>query len=239
MKKRIVCLTRISSKIQLAKGTSPIDQQKQVQEYCDRIGAELVDTISCQVSGSKMTLNQGMLKKAIELAESYGADLAVSRLDRASRSASSIMLLKEMTDSSGIDIHIASLDKTMKSISHLEAGMMGLVADAEKRSIQSRIARACKDRVGPFAKDVDPKKASAKGLEKRLARTRQWAEAVGLKKEIISAAKMLKVPNQRNIVQVLNGRNVLSRTGKPWSQPTFTCQLKVLGWNWAELKVGG
>ena len=213
-----------------------MDQQKQVQEYCDKIGAELVDTISCQVSGAKMNLNQGMLKKAIELAQSHGADLAVSRLDRASRSASSIMLLKEMSDSSGIDIHIASLGKSMKNISALEAGMMGLVADAERRSIRERIQRACRDRVGAFSKDVCPKQASSKGLKVRMERTKQWAEAVGLKNEIINAAKMLKVPNQRNVVQVLNGRNVLSRTGRPWSQPTFTSQLKVLGWNWDELK---
>lgn len=93
-----------------------------------------------------------------------------------------------------------------------------------------------KGRIGAFAKGVCPKQASSKGLKVRMQRTKEWADAVGLKNEIINAVKMLKVPNQRNVVQVLNGRNVLSRTGKPWSQPIFNCQLKVLGWNWNEIK---
>ena len=238
MKKKIVCLTRVSTKIQATKNSSPIDQQKQVQEYCDRIGAELIETIHVQVSGSKMQLmNQSMLNKALQRAEELGADLAVSRLDRASRSAIAIMQMKEATETTGINLHIASLNKSMKEISHLEAGMMGLVADAERRSIQARIARACKDRVGAFGKDVCPRAAQDKGLKKRMAMTQQWAESIELKKEIVSAVQMLKIPNQRNVVQVLNGRKILSRTVKPWTQSTLAGQLKVLGWDWDKLKI--
>jgi len=93
-----------------------------------------------------------------------------------------------------------------------------------------------KGRIGSFAKDVCPKTASKKGLTKRLAMTHEWAEQIELRKEIIQSVKMLKVPNQRNVAQALNGRKILSRTGRPWSQSTLAGQLKVLGWDWDELK---
>jgi DNA invertase Pin-like site-specific DNA recombinase len=235
-KKKIVCLSRVSSKLQMAKNSSPQDQEKQVREYCESIGAELVDTITCQVSGAKMRLQDGMLHKALRRAEELGADLAVSRLDRASRSAVAIIQLKEATETTGIDIHIASLNKSMKALSHLEVELMGIVASAELRNVQERVRRACKGRVGAFAKDVCPKKASKKGLIKRLTMTKDWADQIELKQEIIQAVKMLKTPNLRNVSQVLNGKKVLSRRGLPWTHGALNAQLKVLGWNWDQLK---
>ena len=238
MKKKIVCLTRVSSKLQAIKGSSPIDQKKQVQEYCDRIGAELVETINVQVSGAKMkvSMNQGMLAVALKRAEELGADLAVSRLDRASRNAIAILQMKEATETTGCDIHIASLGKSMKQLSQLEVELMGIVASAELRNVQDRVKRACKGRIGAFSKDVCPKAAQKKGLALRLARTREWAETIELKKEIKQAVAMLKIPNQRNVAQMLNGRKVFSRTGRPFSQATLAEQIKVLGWDWDELK---
>jgi DNA invertase Pin-like site-specific DNA recombinase len=220
----------------MAKNSSPQDQEKQVREYCESIGAELVDTITCQVSGAKMRLQDGMLHKALRRAEELGADLAVSRLDRASRSAVAIIQLKEATETTGIDIHIASLNKSMKALSHLEVELMGIVASAELRNVQERVRRACKGRVGAFAKDVCPKKASKKGLIKRLTMTKDWADQIELKQEIIQAVKMLKTPNLRNVSQVLNGKKVLSRRGLPWTHGALNAQLKVLGWNWDQLK---
>lgn len=93
-----------------------------------------------------------------------------------------------------------------------------------------------KGRIGTFAKDICPKKASKKGLIKRLAMTKDWADQIELKQEIIQAVKMLKTPNLRNVAQVLNGKKVLSRRGLLWSHGTLNAQLKVLGWNWREMK---
>ena len=66
--------------------------------------------------------------------------------------------------------------------------------------------------------------------------THEWAEQIELRNEIIQSVKMLKIPNLRNVAQVLNGRKILSRRGLPWSHGTLNAQLKVLGWNWDELK---
>jgi hypothetical protein len=93
-----------------------------------------------------------------------------------------------------------------------------------------------KGRIGAFAKDVCPKTANKKSLIKRLAMTHEWAEQIELRNEIIQSVKMLKIPNLRNVAQVLNGRKILSRKGLPWSHGTLSAQLKVLGWNWDELK---
>ena len=66
--------------------------------------------------------------------------------------------------------------------------------------------------------------------------TKEWAESVGLRKEVVHAVKMLRTPNLRNVASFLTGRGQLSRTGKPWTSGALAAQLKVLGWKWEELK---
>jgi DNA invertase Pin-like site-specific DNA recombinase len=234
MKKKIIAIARVSTRAQFAKGTSVDSQISQIEEYCKMIDAEIVDTIRLQTSGSKMVMQAGMLAKAIELAEKLDAELAVSRLDRVSRNAICLLQLKEASEKR--DIHIASLGRSMQSISTIEMQMMAIVADNERRMTQERVKRACRGRVGIIGNGLDAKEVQAKSLAKRRAMTKEWAESVCLRKEVVHAVKMLRTPNLRNVASFLTGRGQLSRTGKPWTSGALAAQLKVLGWRWEELK---
>jgi DNA invertase Pin-like site-specific DNA recombinase len=233
---KLLAIARVSTRAQFSKGSSINDQVKQIQEYASRIDAVVVDTIKIQVSGAKMKLQAGQLAHAVQLAQKMGAELAVSRLDRLSRHAISLLQLKEISESTGVDIHIASLGRGMKSISHMEMGMLSLVADNERRNIQERVKRACKGRVGPFGKEINAKHAQLKGLAKRKLATTEWAKSVGLHDAVVEAVQNLKNPTLTNVCAWLNGKGQLSRTGRPWNSGTLIGQIKVLGWDWDMIK---
>ena len=238
MKKKLIAVARVSTSRQWTKGSSIEDQEVQVREYAQKIGAEVIEVIRIQMSGAKMQmrLNQGQLQQALRKADEAGADLAVSRLDRLSRSQIALLQLKEASEQSSVDVHVCSLGRTIKSISSLEFSMMAMIADNERRNIQERVKRACRNRIGTIGNGLDPKEVQGKSLDKRREMTRQWANDIGLKSEIINAVKMLRIPNQRNVANWLAGRGHLTRTGKRWTQGTLTQQIKVLGWDWGKLK---
>jgi DNA invertase Pin-like site-specific DNA recombinase len=83
---KLIALLRVSSSIQWNKNSSVPDQLKQVHEYAEREGHEVVETKSVQISGKDMTMNRGMLKACLDRCQEIGAEIAVSRLDRLSRS---------------------------------------------------------------------------------------------------------------------------------------------------------
>jgi DNA invertase Pin-like site-specific DNA recombinase len=232
---KLIALLRVSSSIQWNKGSSCPDQLKQVQEYAEKEGYEVIETISVQVSGKKMKMNMGQLAHALQRAKEQGAEIAVSRLDRLSRSQQDLLQLKEASDTSGIDVHICSLGRTIKNISHLEFSMMAMIADNERRSIQERVKRACKDRVGPIGQELDPQKLRIAGLRKRRQLAEEWAKSIGLEKEIINAGKNLKNPTLRNVCAWLNGNGKMTRTGAAWKASTLHKQLTRFDWKLKEL----
>ena len=120
--KKLIAVTRVSTSRQWTKGSSIEDQEVQVREYAHKIGAEVIEVIRIQISGAKMQmrLNQGQLQQALRKADELGADLAVSRLDRLSRSQIALLQLKEASEQSAVDVHVCSLGRTIKSISSLE-----------------------------------------------------------------------------------------------------------------------
>ena len=152
---KLIAVTRVSTSKQWSKGSSIEDQVAQIEEYARQAGHEVIEVIRIQMSGKKMTLNQGQLELALKRAEQTGAELAVSRLDRLSRSQIALLQLKEASDASGVDVHVCSLGRTIKSISSLEFSMMAMIAN-ERRNIQERVKRACKDRVGPIGQTPMP-----------------------------------------------------------------------------------
>ena len=232
---KLIAVTRVSTRKSWAKGSSIEDQEKQVREYAETIGAEVVEVIRIQVSGKRMTLNQSQLSDALHLAQKMDAELACSRLDRMSRHAISILQLKEATDNTGIDIHIASLGRTMKQMSHSEVGLAALMADSERRAIQSRVKRACRDRIGPIGLSLDAKALQLASTQSRQKSAIDWANSIGLKEEIINAGANLKRPTLENLCYWLNGKGKLTRRGAKWKSGSLHQQLKRFGWSLKEL----
>ena len=232
---KLIALLRVSSSIQWNKNSSVPDQLKQVHEYAEREGHEVVETKSVQISGKDMTMNRGMLKACLDRCQEIGAEIAVSRLDRLSRSQTDLLMLKEASENSGIDCHICSLGRTIKNISHLEFSMMAMLADNERRTIQERVKRACVGRRGGIGISLDPQELQQRGLKKRQQLAEEWAESVGLKDEIRNAGKNLRNPTFENVCAWLNGKGQTTRRGNAWTQSPLRQQILRLGWDFKEL----
>ena len=232
---KLIAVTRVSTSKQWSKGSSIEDQVAQIEEYARQAGHEVIEVIRIQMSGKKMTLNQGQLELALKRAEQTGAELAVSRLDRLSRSQIALLQLKEASDASGVDVHVCSLGRTIKSISSLEFSMMAMIADNERRNIQERVKRACKDRVGPIGQTLDARSLSKNSIKVRQANAIEWAKSIGLKKEIVNAGDNLKRPTLANGSSWLNGRGTLTRRGKAWSAASLQQQMVRFGWDFKGL----
>ena len=231
---RIISMARVSTSRQFLKGTSVADQHKQVEEYAERIGAFVIEHIEIQMSGRKMVLQAGQLAKALERAKELNASICTSRLDRLSRCQISLLQLKEASEHAKVDIHIASLGRRISEISNVEFSVMAMFADNERRQIQARVKRACRNRIGPIGKTLSLKFMQERSRNKRRQLAEDWARSVNFKKEIIHAFKELRNPTTRSVASFLNGRGNLTRRGKLWSPGTLYTQIQRLGWEWAE-----
>ena len=232
---KLIAVTRVSTSKQWSKGSSIQDQVVQIEEYARNAGHEVAEVIRIQMSGRRMTLNQGQLEHALRRAEESGAELAVSRLDRLSRSQIALLQLKEASDASGVDVHVCSLGRTIKSISSLEFSMMAMIADNERRNIQERVKRACKDRIGPIGQTLDARSLSESSVKVRQANAMEWAKSINLKEEIVNAGDNLKRPTLANVSSWLNGRGTLTRRGKLWSAASLHQQMVRFGWDFKGL----
>jgi DNA invertase Pin-like site-specific DNA recombinase len=237
MKKKLQPILRVSSVGQWNKQTSVQDQLRQIEEYAEREGYEVAEPISIQISGKLMTMDKSQLSVALVNCKEKGMELAVSRLDRLSRSQIALLQLKEASDNSGVDCHVCSLGRTIKNISHIEFSMMALLADNERRTIQSRVARSMKTKTWKRAigGTLDPQTLRIKGLKKRQRLAEEWAASVGLKKEIQNAGRNLKRPTYENVCAWLNGKGKSTRRGNQWTPSPLRLQTIRLGWNFKEL----
>ncbi len=233
--KSIIGIARVSTSVQFKKGSSVEEQAKQIKAFAEKIGGELVEIVKVQASGKSMVLNTGQLSTTINRAKEMKAEIVVTKLDRLSRDQITLLQLKKASSESGVEIHIASMDRKISEISDLEFTLLASFAETERKQIQQRIKEATKDRIGPIGKTLNAKILQTKGLVKRQALAVEWAESVGLEKQIKDASSVLKSANLRNVAHWLNGNNSVTRRGKPWSFATLQQQVARLGWNWKEL----
>ena len=236
MNERIVSMARVSTSRQFAKGSSVADQHKQIEEYANRINATVVERIEIQMSGRKMVLQAGQLAQALDRAKEINASICTSRLDRLSRCQISLLQLKEGSEQSKVEIHIASLGRRISEISNVEFSVMAMFADNERRQIQARVKRACRNRIGPIGKTLSLEYMQERSRTKRRKLAEDWAESINLKIEIVYAINQLRNPTIRAVASFLNGRGNLTRRGLPWSCGSLHRQISRLGWCWNELK---
>ncbi|MDA8806000.1 recombinase family protein [Opitutales bacterium] len=232
----MISMARVCTSRQFAKGSSVADQHKQVEEYANRINATVVERIEIQMSGRKMVLQAGQLAQALDRAKEINASICTSRLDRLSRCQISLLQLKEGSEQSKVEIHIASLGRRISEISNVEFSVMAMFADNERRQIQARVKRACRNRIGPIGKTLSLEYMQERSRTKRRKLAEDWAESINLKIEIVYAINQLRNPTIRAVASFLNGRGNLTRRGLPWSCGSLHRQISRLGWCWNELK---
>ena len=120
---KIHAILRISTKKQV-NGNSLLDQEKNLEKYAQKLGAIITKKIKVQVSGSKMLMNQGILMKSLDEARSSSASLMVSALDRLSRDASTLFMLRKNAMEKGVEVFIAGIERSISSMNAIEFGVL-------------------------------------------------------------------------------------------------------------------
>ena len=226
--KKFVGICRISSKKQL-KGNSLEDQKASILAYAKKLNGEVVEMIQIQVSGAKMKINSSILSKALLKAKESNAGVILSKLDRLSRDALSLHQIKAIAEESGVQIHLAALGKTIQEMSSIEFSMLAMFAEHEREQIISRVKASSIKSLGTFGRLVDPKEAIKASIIKRRKLAKEWEEQTEILDEIKQAKEMLKKPTLASVSELLNGRGLVTRTGKSFTTGTLQQQVKRLG----------
>lgn len=234
--KSVIALIRISSRKQI-QGNSVSDQEANIERYANKLGFSVIDKVKVQVSGKQMQLNQGVLMKALELAKKENASLMVSALDRLSRDASTLFLLRKNAIEKGVEIFLAGMERSISSMNTIEFGVLSSFAEMERMKIAERTKLATKKRSKGFAfGKADAKKCARTSIEKRRKLADEWRKQVDLAGEIRKAVDLLKSPTLERIAQLLNGRGLVTIRGNAWSQAHLSVQIKAMGLkSWREV----
>ena len=226
--KKYIGLARISSKRQL-KGNSLEDQTQSIKEYAKRLGGEVVEVIQVQVSGAKMKMHSTILRKIFLSAKNEGYEIILSKLDRLSRDELELHSMKAIANKIGTEIHLAGLGTTIRELNSLHFSMLAMFAQHERENLISRVRAASKKSKGSFGRLVDPKEANKKSVKTRNRIVHDWENQVGIKNEIQNAIQFVRKPTLERISVVLNGKGLLSFSGRPWSTGSLQKQINRLG----------
>ena len=227
--KSFIGIARVSSKKQLAKGNSLEDQKASILAYAKELNGEVSEVIQIQVSGAKMKINSSILSKALLKAKESKSDVILSKLDRLSRDALSLHQIKAIAEESNVQIHLAALGKTIQEMSSIEFSMLAMFAEHEREQIISRVKASSIKSRGGFGLLVDAKEASKASIRKRRNLAKAWENQSEILDEIKQAKEMLKRPTLASVSELLNGRGLVTRTGKSFSTGNLQQQIKRLG----------
>jgi DNA invertase Pin-like site-specific DNA recombinase len=222
-------LARVSTKRQLNKGNSLEDQINSIKSYADKLGGEVSEITQIQVSGSKMKLNSSVLQKVFLTAKEEGSEVILSKLDRLSRDELALHQVKQVANEIGIQIHLAGLGKTIQEMSSMEFSMLAMFAQHERENTIARIRAASKKSKGSFGRLVDAKEANKKSVVVRNRIIHEWEKQVGIKNEIQDAIQLLKTPTLERVSLVLNGKGLVTPTGRVWTTGSLQKQVGRLG----------
>jgi len=234
---KAIALIRVSTRKQANKGNSVCDQEKVITDYATSLNAQIIDVVKVQVSGSKMKLNSGVLMKALTQAKDQKAVIITTALDRLSRDATTLFMLRKQAQETGVEVYIAGLNRTISSMNTMEFGVLSSYAEYERLLVSKRTTLATKKRSKGFGfGKVDATESARKSIQKRRQLASEWREQIGLLNEVKSAINLLKKPSLERIAVVLNGRGMVTIRGGQWNQPRLGEQLRAMGFKkWQEV----
>lgn len=158
--KKFVAYYRVSTQKQGQSGLGLAAQQTDVERHIKNSQGELVASFTEIESGKKD--NRPEVLKALALCKELGATLVIAKLDRLSRKASFVFLLKD----SGADFVCCD----MPEANTLTIGLMAVIAQNERETISARVKAALTEKrklVGEWRKGGFSKEAIEKGLRVR------------------------------------------------------------------------
>ena len=146
-----------------------------------------------------------------------------------SRDELALHQIKQVANEIGIQIHLAGLGKTIQEMSSMEFSMLAMFAQHERENTISRINASSKKSKGSFGRLIDAKEANKKSIEARNRIVHDWEKQVGIKNEIQDAIQLLRNPTLKSVSVVLNGKGLVTLTGRAWSTGSLQKQVNRLG----------
>jgi DNA invertase Pin-like site-specific DNA recombinase len=228
MNMKVIGIIRVSTRKQL-NGNSLSDQETQIRKYAEKLNAELIDFVRVQVSGSKMKLNAGVLMQTLADARERGCSLMVSALDRLSRDAATLHLLRQQAQEAGVDVFVAGLEQSIGKMDAISFGFLSSACEWERSKIRERTQLATKKRSEGFGFGIaDGNKAREASLMKRRQIADDWRKQIRLKEEIRDAVQLLRKPTLARIATIMNGKGLVTIRGSKWTPAHLTHQLRAM-----------
>ena len=95
--------------------------------------------------------------------------------------------------------------------------MLAMFAQHERENTIERIRASSKKSKGSFGRILDAKDANKTSVLKRRNLAKSWAEQSGIIEEIKEAKSLLRKPTYKSVCLFLNGKGLVSRSGKEFS----------------------
>jgi DNA invertase Pin-like site-specific DNA recombinase len=219
---KIVAYHRVSTEKQGRSGLGLEAQRHAIEAYAGQRGATVIKSFT-EVESGKLNARPE-LEKALHLAKVTGATLVIAKLDRLSRNAAFLLMLRE----SGVKFVAADLPDA----NELTVGIMALVAQQEREAISKRTreALAAAKRRGVVLGNPNGARAlrrARKGNRASLAiiQGKANSHASNLAPVVESLASE-GVTSLGGIAAALNERGMLTARGGHWHRTTVSNLLR-------------
>ena len=219
--KQAIAYIRVSTEKQANEGVSLEAQKSRIEQWCKSNGYELAGVyVDAGISGKSMETRKELLAALAALKK--GMALVSYSLSRLARSTKDALTIGEMVAKKQADmVSLSEQIDTTTAAGRMMFQMMAVLAEFERNLVAERTANALQHKKRTGQKYTNKTPYGFEAIEGRLVEVKQEAAVVAE----IQAARASGTTLQA-IANDLNGRGILTKTGKQWQPATIHLLLK-------------
>lgn len=219
--KQAIAYIRVSTEKQANEGVSLEAQKSRIEQWCKSNGYELAGVyMDAGISGKSMETRKELLAALAALKK--GMALVSYSLSRLARSTKDALTIGEMVAKKQADmVSLSEQIDTTTAAGRMMFQMMAVLAEFERNLVAERTANALQHKKRTGQKYTNKTPYGFEAIEGRLVEVKQEAAVVAE----IQAARASGTTLQA-IANDLNGRGILTKTGKQWQPATIHLLLK-------------
>jgi len=219
--KQAIAYIRVSTEKQANEGVSLEAQKSRIEQWCKSNGYELAGVyVDAGISGKSMETRKELLAALAALKK--GMALVSYSLSRLARSTKDALTIGEMVAKKQADmVSLSEQIDTTTAAGRMMFQMMAVLAEFERNLVAERTANALQHKKRTGQKYTNKTPYGFEAIEGRLVEVKKEAAVVAE----IQAARASGTTLQA-IANDLNGRGILTKTGKQWQPATIHLLLK-------------